>query len=178
MSTLLGQAAKLAMLTVALSPGSALTADIEKWVDNQGRVHYSDQAPPSVDARPVKVYPNVIETDPVVRPVAAVKRPTFRAPAERPPEPSHRRRAEIRAYIELCRNNRGIDCEREARVMIDGPATLLFPGDPLIFPRRDLATAAARGAAKTVTASPARIRTTTDSTGRFSTIQFSTGSSH
>ena len=177
MSTLLGQAAKLAMLAVALSPGSALTADIEKWVDHEGRVHYSDRAPTWAVARPVKVHPNVIETDPVAQPVVTVKRPVFRAPAERPPDPSHRQRAEIRAYIELCRNNRGIDCEREAHAMIDGPATLLFPGDPLIFPRPDLESPSLPPpeVPTALAISPARVRTTTRATGQGSTKQISTG---
>lgn len=138
MSALFGQALKLAMLALALSPGLALTADIEKWVDHEGRVHYADHPPPWADARPVKVQPNIIETDPLAQPAVTVRRPTSPARAERSSDPSQRQRAEMQRYIELCRNNRGIDCEREARAMIDGPATVFFPGDPLVFPRPDL----------------------------------------
>ncbi len=138
MSALFGQALKLAMLAVALLPGLALTAGIEKWVDHEGGVHYADHPPPWADARPVKVQPNVIETGRLARPAATVRRPTSPAQVEPSSDRSHRLRTQMQSYIELCRNNRGIDCEREARAMIDGPATVLFPGDPLIFPRPDL----------------------------------------
>ena len=80
---------------------------------------------------------NVIETDSVARPAANVERPMSRT-SKRKPEPPQGERADIRSYLELCRANRGVDCEREARAMIDGPATVLFPGDPLVFPRPDL----------------------------------------
>lgn len=135
---LLQRSLKPAMLAVALSPGLGITADVEKWVDQRGRVHYGDHPPPWADAKPVIVHHNVIETEPVTRPAGDIVPQVSRAPVDRAPFSSPRQRAEIQSYTELCRNNRGVDCEREARAMIDGPATVLFPGDPVIFPRPDL----------------------------------------
>ena len=111
--------------------------DIEKWVDREGGVHYGDQAPTCANPTPVVVRPNVIETGPEAAPAPTVKRPA--TPRKRTSSVSApRKRGDIQAYIEQCRKNRGVYCEREARAMIDGPATVLFPGDPLIFPRPDL----------------------------------------
>lgn len=111
-------------------------ANIEKWVDREGRVHYGDQPPSWAKPTPVLVRPNVIETNPPAR--TAKRAATSRTPDEIPSFPAPQERRDIQAYIELCRSNRGVDCEREARAMIDGPATLLFPGDPLLLPRPDL----------------------------------------
>jgi hypothetical protein len=114
-------------------------ADIKKWVEPGGRVHYGDWPPPEADAAPVKVRPNVIETRQRVPQAVANRR--LARPKATPetstavaPEP----RKDIGAYIEQCRENRGVDCEREARAMIDGPAPLFFPGDPAVFPRPDV----------------------------------------
>jgi hypothetical protein len=124
-------------VAAALPVSLTASADIEKWVDREGKVHYGDQAPSWANPTPVVVRPNVIETDPVAPRVSAVKRPP--APRKRASSVSApRKRGDIQAYIEQCRKNRGVYCEREARAMIDGPATVLFPGDPLIFPRPDL----------------------------------------
>jgi hypothetical protein len=130
-------AAILCFCAAALPVSLNASADIEKWVDREGKVHYGDQAPSWANPTPVVVRPNVIETDPEAPPVSSAKRPA--APRKRASSVSApRERGDIKAYIEQCRNNRGVYCEREARAMIDGPATVLFPGDPLIFPRPDL----------------------------------------
>lgn len=127
----------LCLFAAALLVSLNANADIEKWVDREGTVHYGDRAPPWANPTPVVVRPNVIETDPVAPQVSSTKQPA--TPRKRALSVSApRRRGDIKAYVELCRNNRGVDCEREARAMIDGPATVLFPGDPLIFPRPDL----------------------------------------
>lgn len=114
-------------------------ADVNKWVDAAGRVHYGDWPPSDADAARVKVRKNVIETHQDIPPAALNRR--YLKPAVTPvandpvtPEP----RKDISAYIEHCRANRGVDCEWEAYAMIDGPATVLFPGDPAILPRPDL----------------------------------------
>ena len=99
---------------------------ISKWIDADGGVHYGDQPPPWVDATPVSVRPNVIDTDASRRttthPQRAIVSPQ-RMPHKQAPLSE---RGELRS------------CEWEARAMIDGPATVLFPGDPYIFARPDL----------------------------------------
>ena len=110
---------------------------IAKWVDHNGGIHYGDQPPPWADATPVKVQPNVIDTD--LHGVIPQYRPAdLRQPARQVRKAPITGRADLRAYVEHCRQNRGVDCEWEARAMIDGPATVLFPGDPYIFRRPDV----------------------------------------
>ncbi|UCH49626.1 MAG: DUF4124 domain-containing protein [Betaproteobacteria bacterium] len=130
-------AAMLCFVAAALLVSISASAEIQKWVDRKGHVHYGDRPPSWANSTPVVVRPNVIETGPVAQPAPALKRPA--APRERAsPVSAPRARPDIQAYIEQCRNNRGVYCEWEARAMIDGPATVLFPGDPLIFRRPDL----------------------------------------
>ena len=124
----------LAINTMLFS--AVILAGVEKWVGPDGRVHYSDKPPEGVGATPVDIRHNVIETGPVVLPVRMPKPAVQR---NRSPEQVRAGvRPELQAYIEHCRNNRGVDCELEARQMIDGPAPVIFPGDPLVFPRPDV----------------------------------------
>jgi hypothetical protein len=112
------------MLIVVLLGGMAAAADVDKWIDPQ--------------ASRVRVQPNVIETG---GSAAVGRTPAPKAPAPTPgihPQAVPAPRPDIEAYVEQCRNNRGVDCEDEARAMIDGPAPVLFPGDPAVFPRPDL----------------------------------------
>jgi hypothetical protein len=114
------------------------SAQIEKWVDANGQVHYGDTPPPEANASPMRLQPNVIEVDqPEAQAAASVETDDRPLPAAAsmtvPPE-----RPDIDRYVAHCRDNRGVDCELEARQMIDGPAPVLFPGDPAIFPRPDL----------------------------------------
>jgi len=134
-----------AVFSAGLITSAAATADpgkqtrITKWVDRDGGVHYGDQPPPWADATPVKVRPNVIDTNSYGVPVHLRERPATRQqPARQPAKAQMTGRADLRAYVEHCRQNRGVDCEWEARAMIDGPATVLFPGDPYIFRRPDV----------------------------------------
>jgi hypothetical protein len=125
------------MAAAAMLSAAAVAADVEKWIDADGRVHYGDQPPANADSRPLAVRPNVIETGGPVQPAVAVPPPAQSAmPVEAAAAPQ--RRSDIQTYIDHCLDNRGIDCETEARQMIDGPAPLLFPGDPAVFPRPDL----------------------------------------
>ena len=124
------------VLAGTVNPASA--NGISKWVDRDGGVHYGDQPPPGVDATPIKARPNVIDTETSQAPVFRPQRPTVLQHRARREEQVLPERAELRAYVEQCRRNRGVDCEWEARAMIDGPATVLFPGDPYIFARPDV----------------------------------------
>ncbi len=111
-------------------------ADVEKWVDPDGRVHYGDHPPSGAETTPVEVWPNVIETDRSGLPTVIDKQ---MAQPEPPAEQTATEtRTDLQAYVEQCRKNRGVDCELEARQMIDGPAPVIFPGDPAIFPRPDI----------------------------------------
>lgn len=128
---------------IAAIADSASANEISKWVDRDGGVHYGDQPPAWVDATPVKVQPNVIDTGADEAPsiqsqLARSKRSAVSQQRARRQEKALPERAELRAYVEQCRRNRGVDCEWEARAMIDGPATVLFPGDPTIFARPDV----------------------------------------
>jgi hypothetical protein len=65
------------------------------------------------------------------------------ARSDYPPEPASPdeglpNRSAFDEYVKLCKKNRGVDCEEEARQMLYGPADVPFPGDPAIFPRPDL----------------------------------------
>lgn len=125
-------------IALLLSAGAS-AAGIEKWVDADGNVHYGDQAPAGAVAAPVDIRPNVIDSDPVVPSEDAGRRPAEpEGSAAAPSETSPQQREDVQAYIEQCRNNRGVDCELEAEQMINGPAPLIFPGDPAVFPRPDL----------------------------------------
>lgn len=129
-------ASRLAVVFLLSIAGSA--AGIEKWVDSDGNVHYGDHAPAGAVSAPVDIRPNVIDSDPVLPPANAGTRPAEPAGAAAPSETSPQQRPDAQAYIEQCRNNRGVDCELEAEQMINGPAPLIFPGDPAVFPRPDL----------------------------------------
>jgi hypothetical protein len=121
-------------------PGSATAAaEINKWIDAEGQVHYGDVPPSGTNATPLRVQPNVIETDQRATPPVndeLLERPDAPAKAKSiaAPDPGQ----DIQSYVERCRDNRGVDCEREAIEMIDGPAPLIFPGDPAVFPRPDV----------------------------------------
>lgn len=124
------------LAAICLLGSGAAVADINKWVDPDGRVNYGDQPPSGADITPVLIWPDLIETERLgLRTVTG--------------EPSGRTgssagqdaivpRMDLRSYAEHCRKNRGVDCELEARQMIDGPAPVIFPGDPAVFRRPDL----------------------------------------
>jgi len=122
--------------TLPLICASAEAVDVEKWVDTLGRVHYGDQPPPGVETEPVRVRPNVIETGPLVQPPPSDVAPAEAASASAPS--SALQPSPVDEYVELCRRNRGLDCEQEAREMIYGPARVIFRGDPAVFPRPDV----------------------------------------
>ena len=111
-------------------------ADVKKWVYPDGRVNYGDNPPSGADTTPVDVRPNVIETD-----WSRLRTVNDKPPAQ-PELPAEQvvieTRKDLLSYVAQCRENRGVDCELEARQMIDGPAPVIFPGDPAIFPRPDV----------------------------------------
>ena len=114
----------------------AAMADVNKWVDPDGRVNYGDHPPLRANTTQVSIRPNVIETGRIrLRTVIAEPSGPRESPAG---HDATETRMDIRSYVEHCWKNRGVDCELEARQMIDGPAPLVFPGDPAVFPRPDL----------------------------------------
>ena len=123
----------------ALLFNEAAIAGVEKWIDANGQVSYSDHPPPGVVATPVEVRHNVIEIDKTAR-VTITGNQSVQPPPDCEPmlTASTASRADIQLYIELCRENRGVDCEAEARQMIDGPAPVIFRRHPIVFPRLDL----------------------------------------
>jgi hypothetical protein len=136
-------------LAVMASPPGASAADtgqmtlakteIKKWVDSDGKVHYGDVPPADADATSLHVRPNVIESDRPATPAGSLGTSgRTDAPMNSTPTDVPAARPDIDRYIAHCRDNRGVDCELEARQMIDGPAPVLFPGDPAVFPRPDL----------------------------------------
>jgi hypothetical protein len=126
----------LLLAASSLLSSEAIMAGVEKWVDPHGRVHYGDHPPAGVDTTLIEIRPNVIETSPNVVPTVIGKpMPELILPVEQARTPV---RKDLQSYVENCRNNRGVDCELEARQMIDGPAPVIFPGDPTVFPRPDL----------------------------------------
>ena len=126
----------LLLSATSLLFSEAILASVEKWVDRHGRVHYGDHPPAGVDATAVEVRPNVIDTGPTVVPaVIDQPMPEMTLPVA---QARTRVRKDLQSYAENCRNNRGVDCELEARQMIDGPAPVIFAGDPAVLPRPDL----------------------------------------
>lgn len=124
------------LLAAFLFCSDAAVADINKWIDPDGRVNYGDHPPLGADTTQVSIRLNVIETDRIrLRPVTAEPSGPRESPAD---QDAIETRMDLRSYAEQCWKNRGVDCELEARQMIDGPAPLVFPGDPAVFPRPDL----------------------------------------
>ena len=58
-------AARVALL-LALIPAAPVIADVYKWTDAQGRVHYSDSAPPDAKSQQVRLKINSIQGPAVV----------------------------------------------------------------------------------------------------------------
>ncbi|MCZ6770720.1 MAG: DUF4124 domain-containing protein [Proteobacteria bacterium] len=124
------------LVAATLLGSDAAVADINKWIDPDGRVNYGDHPPLGADITSVLIRSNVIETDRIrLRTVIAEPSGPRESPAD---QDATETRMDIRSYVEHCWKNRGVDCELEARQMIDGPAPLVFPGDPAVFPRPDL----------------------------------------
>ena len=114
-------------------------AEIKKWIDADGQVHYGDVPPPDANAAPLQVRPNVIEIDQPMPPTGSNDAPGKPvAPEGVTPIAVPAARPDLDRYVAQCRDNRGVDCEQEARQMIDGPAPVIFPGDPAVFPRPDV----------------------------------------
>lgn len=114
-------------------------AEIQKWIDSDGQVHYGDAPPANAEATPLHLRPNVIDSDRPAAPADSLEasgKPD--TPTDSMPTGVSAARPDIDRYVAHCRENRGVDCELEARQMIDGPAPVLFPGDPAVFPRPDL----------------------------------------
>jgi hypothetical protein len=129
----------LVFAAVMLACGVAASTDIEKWTDSSGRVHYGDQPPADVDAAPIRVRPNVIEgATPAQEPAAKEDAGEVASPSPAPSVSPPAEPSAVERYVEQCKKNRGVDCEQEAREMIYGPAPVIFPGDPAIFPRPDI----------------------------------------
>jgi hypothetical protein len=136
------------LAVMASAPGAAAgdtmridvaKAGIQKWIDIDGRVHYGDAPPADAEATPLHVRPNVIDIDPPAVPAGSMDAPGLPdASMDSAPTAAPSTRPEIDRYVAWCRDNRGVDCELEARQMIDGPAPVPFPGDPAIFPRPDV----------------------------------------
>jgi len=115
----------LLLAASSLLSSEAIMASVEKCVDPQGRTHYGDHPPAGVDTTPVEIRPNVIETGPNVVPTVIDRpMPELTLPVE---HARTRVRKDLESYVENCRNSRGVDCELEARQMIDGPAAVIFP---------------------------------------------------
>ena len=124
------------LVAAFLLGSAAAVADINKWVGPDGRVNYGDHPPLGADITPVLIRLNVIETDRIrLRTVIAEPSDPRESSADLDASET---RMDIRSYVEHCWKNRGVDCELEARQMIDGPAPVIFPGDPAVFPRPDL----------------------------------------
>lgn len=145
---------KRILLLLALS-GLALgaQAEIYKWVDADGKIQYGD-APPK-EAKTKKVSGGVM-----VVPAMVVPSPTVSAPVKAKPEPEARdegvrtggisrktdapaapvdpdaaARAEARQRaIELCRQNRGSNCENEVDAQLYGQAGKTYVPVPVVIP--------------------------------------------
>ncbi|NIO40154.1 MAG: DUF4124 domain-containing protein, partial [Burkholderiales bacterium] len=76
----------------------SLAADISKWVDQRGRIHYGDHPPTWANPVPVKVQPNVIDTGLPTKSVPAFSRtPTLSKLNDTSPVGAPRERADIQA---------------------------------------------------------------------------------
>ena len=113
----------VALFAAACLAAAGHAAELYKWVDEKGQVHYSDQPPAGRTAREVKdaTVSVVPGPDPVTSNPAPAAAPPAPAPspAAAPATTSStanddRARAERRQkLIEDCQRNRGVDCERQ-----------------------------------------------------------------
>jgi uncharacterized protein DUF4124 len=115
--------AAVALLALfALGPGTVL-AEVYKWKDEQGRVHYGDRPPPGVKADKVEGAVTVVPATQAAAPLEDRKPPLSDADTERLKEENDQlrraakaaedREAERHRQIEECQRNRGVDCEQE-----------------------------------------------------------------
>lgn len=76
-------------LTVLLFSSSLAAADVYRWVDEKGVVHYTD-TPPAQDAEEIQRYPELSSENPAAEtdPRDAPRSPEIAAPAETAPEPA------------------------------------------------------------------------------------------
>ncbi|GAB2887591.1 hypothetical protein GCM10027046_14870 [Uliginosibacterium flavum] len=151
---------KRIVLLLALS-GLALgaQAEIYKWVDADGKIQYGD-APPK-EAKTKKVSGGVMVVPAMVVPPPAASAPAAApAPVKAKPEPEAREegvrsggisikpeapaapadpdavaRAEARQRaIDLCRQNRGSNCENEVDAQLYGQAGRTYAPAPVVIP--------------------------------------------
>jgi hypothetical protein len=98
MSSQHNAARHLAAILLMLMAGS-VPADVYRWVDDTGQVHYGDQPPPGVPAAPVGARPGASTQAPPVAPTAVEPRPS----AERYLDARRAEREEAKAAVEARR---------------------------------------------------------------------------
>ncbi len=121
------------LLVLAVLAAPPLAADtIYKWVDEEGRTHYSQEKPAGNRARPVDLRPNLIpglsaeerrQAKELEAKKAAVKKAAAKAPPQTAPAPSARQAVDAAATAE-CGTNAAADCR-----MVDAPAGASTPLD-------------------------------------------------
>jgi uncharacterized protein DUF4124 len=115
-------AAAVLLALFAMEPATVL-AEVYKWTDEQGRVHYGDRPPPGVKTDKVEGAVTVVPTPQAAAPLGDKKPPTPDADSDRLKEENDQlrraakaeedREAERRRQIDECQRNRGVDCEQE-----------------------------------------------------------------
>ncbi|MFA9438123.1 DUF4124 domain-containing protein [Uliginosibacterium sp. sgz301328] len=113
-----------AFVCLLIVPACAV-AEVYRWTDRDGRVHYGDQPPAGVSARRVDASVNVVPAVPrapaqPAAPAVPAAPPSANTPPQpaSPPDPQDELRARMLAQ---CRQNRGIDCENEVEAMLTPP---------------------------------------------------------
>ncbi|MGC3965132.1 MAG: DUF4124 domain-containing protein [Rhodocyclaceae bacterium] len=113
-----------ALACLLLASANAM-ADVYRWTDRDGKVHYGDTPPAGVSARRVDANVNVVPAGP--RAPAQPATPPAPAPSVAPSVPPQPAAAvdpqdQLRArMLAQCQQNRGVDCENEVNAMLTPP---------------------------------------------------------
>ncbi|PAS95855.1 MAG: hypothetical protein CGU28_11090 [Candidatus Dactylopiibacterium carminicum] len=127
----------LALLTLALLAG-LVQAELYKWVDAEGHVHYSDTPPINGKAQPVRDGVSVVPAlPPQTAPDATLATPSQASAISRPAVTTGTSATERQRLIERCEQNRGTDCVLEAdNILRGGAGTVYVPVPVLVQPPR------------------------------------------
>lgn len=122
------------LFAFAMLTACPVSADVWKWTDSEGHVHYGDTPPSDVKASKVgdagvSVVPSAPEDGPRPTPQRSDQVTPAASKSERGANTTEAD-AKRKRMIERCEKDRGVDCEEAVDGMIDGtPVTVPGAGD-------------------------------------------------